>query len=492
MTVVVAWVWQGMAVAWATAITLGRMPRLNATTRHAVWWFALVAVLVLPLLQPHTPAAPSATVAPGMEPPLLPAGVFVVPAVPDWLMACGIAIWLGTVVIGLVRIPSGVRRLVALKAASWPLPTARQARLTMWGSVRHSGRRAELRISDEVPGACALGLGRPVILVSRAWVDALSDEDLDQIVMHEHAHLARYDDWLRLLQSVIASAAGLHPAVRFILHEIDIEREAACDDLVVSRTGAARRLAACLVNAARASAMNAGAYEPEVIPGAVRSAPALRVRVTRLLDAGRDRDPRLARVTCLASVVTLVTALTASRWVEPRVIFLEAPTPMSDDVPMSTIPSRVLPWGAVRAAAAPGATRMPSRAPRPASVIANDVAVTSLTRQSAGVPWEPSFAPSVRKPERAVLLVNRPLQDGFAAPSIEIGVVSVSAMRSADWPSVASERTKSWIEVADSGTALAADGAKRAGLATGIGVRRAGSSIGRFFARAGKTVASSF
>ena len=484
MTLVTAWVWQGMVIAWATAIALGRMPRLNATTRHAVWWFALVAVLVLPLLQPHAPASASATVAPGMEPSLLPAGVFAVPAVPDWLMACGIATWLGTVVIGLVRIASGVRRVRALKAGSWPLPTARQAQLTMWGSVRHSGRRAELRMSDEVPGACALGLGRPVILVSRTWVDALSDEDLDQIVMHEHAHLARYDDWLRLLQSVIASVAGLHPAVRFILRKIDVEREAACDDLVVSRTGAARRFAACLVNAATASAMTAGAYEPEIIPGAVRSASALRVRVTRLLDAGRDRHPRLARVTCLASVVMLMATLTASRWVEPRVIFLEGPTLVSDDTPMNTIPSRMVPRETVRVAAAPRATRMPLHAPRPASAIANDAAVTPLTRKFVEARREPWFAPPVREPEEATLLVNRPLQDSFAVPSIEIAIISVSATRSADWSSVASE-------IAGSGTALA-DGAKRAGFATGIGVRNAGNSIGSFFARAGKTVAGSF
>ena len=51
MTLVAAWVWQGMVIAWATAIALGRMPRLNATTRHAVWWFALVAILLLPLVQ---------------------------------------------------------------------------------------------------------------------------------------------------------------------------------------------------------------------------------------------------------------------------------------------------------------------------------------------------------------------------------------------------------------------------------------------------------
>jgi len=491
VTLVVAWVWQGIAVAWATAIALGRMPRLNATTRHAIWWFALVAVLVLPLLQPHVPASPSTTVAPGMEPPLRPAGVFAVPAVPAWLMACGIAVWLGTVVIGLVRIAWGVRRVRALKAGSWLLPTARQAQLTMWSSVRKTGRRAELRMSDDVSGACALGLGRPVILVSRGWVDALSDEDLDQIVMHEHAHLARYDDWLRVLQSVIAGVAGLHPAVRFILRKIDVEREAACDDLVVSRTGAARRLAACLVNAATASAITAGAYEPEIIPGAVRSAPALRVRVTRLLDAGRDRHPRLARVTCLASVVMLFATLTASTWVEPRVIFLESPTLMSHDTLTSSIASRTVARGTMLVATAPGTEGTPSHAARPASVISNGVTVPRSTRKSVEVRRERWFVAQVREPEEAILLVNRPSRNSFAAPSIEGATVSGSAMRSADWSSAASEQTRPWIEVADSGTALA-DGAKRAGYATGIGVRKAGSSIGSFFARAGKTVAGRF
>ena len=491
MTVLVAWVWQGIAVACGTAIALGRMPRLNATTRHAVWWFALVAVLVLPLLQPDTPALASPAAASGLEPRLLSARVLALPAAPDWLIACGIAIWLGALVIGLARIASGVRLVRALKAGSWLLPPARQARLTMWSSVRDSGRRAELRISDEVSGACALGLGRPVILVSRTWVDVLSDEDLDQIVMHEHAHLARYDDWLRLLQSVIASVAGLHPAVRFILRNIDVEREAACDDLVVSRTGAARRLAACLVNAATASAIAAGVCEPEVIPGAVGSAPALRVRVTRLLDAGRDRHPRLARVTCLASVVMLLAIVTASTWVEPRVIFLEGPTLISHDSLTSSIPSRTVARGTMRVAAAPVAARMPPHVARPAPVISNGMTVTPPTRQVVGVPREPGFVPPVREPEKAILLVNRPVRDGFAAPSIERARVAGSAMRSPEWSSVASEQTRPWIEVADSGTALA-DGAKRAGFATGTGVRKAGSSIGSFFARAGKTVAGSF
>src|SRR2546426_548966 len=207
-----------MVIVWATAIALGRMPRLNAATRHAIWWFALGAVLVLPLVQPDALVRLSATVPTGPQPLWFPTRVVAVLPAPDWLITCAIAIWLGTAVAGLVSIASGIRRLVSLKARSEPLPRARHSRLAMWSSLRDPGPRPDLRVSDEARGASALGLGRPAILLSRAWVDALSDEDLDQIVMHEHAHLARHDDWLRLLQSVIGSVAGLHPAVRFALH----------------------------------------------------------------------------------------------------------------------------------------------------------------------------------------------------------------------------------------------------------------------------------
>ena len=49
MTFIVTWPWQGLAIAWMTAAAVRTMPRLNAATRHAVWWLALAAVLSLPV-----------------------------------------------------------------------------------------------------------------------------------------------------------------------------------------------------------------------------------------------------------------------------------------------------------------------------------------------------------------------------------------------------------------------------------------------------------
>ena len=107
----------------------------------------------------------------------------------------------------------------------------------MWSLARGFGRRAELRVSADLRGACAIGFGQPVIVVADTLVDALTDDELDQVVMHEHAPP---DAPRRLGQSasrrLIAVAPGLHPAVRW-LGRIDLEREAACDDHVVRRTG---------------------------------------------------------------------------------------------------------------------------------------------------------------------------------------------------------------------------------------------------------------
>ena len=51
MTTIVAWLWQGLAIAALTAFGLNRMRHLNAATRHTIWCLALAAVVVLPIVQ---------------------------------------------------------------------------------------------------------------------------------------------------------------------------------------------------------------------------------------------------------------------------------------------------------------------------------------------------------------------------------------------------------------------------------------------------------
>ncbi len=44
------WLWQGLALTAIAAVALSRLRRLNAATRHRVWWVTLWLVLLLPLL----------------------------------------------------------------------------------------------------------------------------------------------------------------------------------------------------------------------------------------------------------------------------------------------------------------------------------------------------------------------------------------------------------------------------------------------------------
>ena len=247
MTILVTWLWQGIVLAAVTMASLRWATRLNAATRHVVYWVALAAVLVLPAVSWLTAAAQPAPAL--LRFPVGPAAALdgaVAPvqiSLPDWAVAIVVGAWMGMLVVGLMRLSLCVRALRRLQTTSRPLCEQRQRQLPLWSNARGFGRRAELRVSAELRGACAIGLAHPVIVVADTLVDALTDDELDQVIMHERAHLMRYDDWSSLLQALIASVAGLHPAVRWLGTQIDLEREAACDDSVIGthRRGEALR-----------------------------------------------------------------------------------------------------------------------------------------------------------------------------------------------------------------------------------------------------------
>ena len=204
--------------------------------------------------------------------------------------------------VGLAQLAYSVQAVRRLKASCRRLVTPREADLPMWSAVKDRGRAVRVRASDHVRTAAVLGLTRPVVAVPRDAAEALTPHEIDQIVLHEYAHVQRYDDWTKLLQVLIGAFAGWHPAVRLMMREIDFEREAACDDYVVDITGAPRAYARCLTKVIEM--MPGSSLDLAAVPHAYSSASQATTRIERLLDRKRPSG-RLKLMPAMAGSATL-------------------------------------------------------------------------------------------------------------------------------------------------------------------------------------------
>lgn len=82
-----------------------------------------------------------------------------------------------------------------------------------------------------------VGSLRPVILLPVGIVTGLSSHELELILIHELAHIRRFDYLANLIQSAVETCLFYHPAVWWVSQCIRVERERCCDDAVVSSTG---------------------------------------------------------------------------------------------------------------------------------------------------------------------------------------------------------------------------------------------------------------
>lgn len=313
MTLLLAWAWQGLVLTLAVHLALRALRRLDAATRHALWWGTLGAVVLLPVVLAATrPSSGGAAASSGLPIPDEPArsgSLLTVPAPPAAVGQAAVGIWLAFTAIRLGRLGHGWRAMQRIVRESASLDAAIEGRLVHLADARRTGPPMTLRLSESVRVPCAVGLGHAVVLLPPSLARTLDAADLDRIVLHEYAHLLRRDDRWRLAQALLEALVGLHPAVAWIGRQIELEREAACDDVVVALSGERQRYAGALVETAR-HARRAGPRAPSALPlapAATRAGRLLRVRVERLLDAGRPRRLRPA-VPSLAAGCALLTA----------------------------------------------------------------------------------------------------------------------------------------------------------------------------------------
>jgi beta-lactamase regulating signal transducer with metallopeptidase domain len=423
MTTFLNGIWQGGILAVTMWLLLKLLPRLNPTTRFTVLWFTLLAVVAVPFRTvmpgvsiPGPRAESVASAARNTPPPttfpqretrkiefkatsakarfepgfqtsaqsgresgwvrqlrnaasvISSAAMAAVEPSPirirsgRFLRAFEIA-WALLSLTLLARLGSGYRELGRLKSGATAAPEEMQLWFKKLYASHGVQRQVRLLVSNHVPAPISLGFLSPAILLPQDLLAALSDSELEHIVLHELSHLKRWDDWSNLVQKFIEAMLPIQPAIYWIGRRMSLEREMACDDWVIAATGTARRYASSLVKVAELSRWEDAGI---LAAGAGGNRSQLLRRVHHALDRTRNSTPKLAIGPLGVAVATIFALLYLSART-PQIIAL-AQTPADENgrqTATAQLLASALPQPIVAAALVPRLGAQPARANSP-------------------------------------------------------------------------------------------------------------------------------
>jgi beta-lactamase regulating signal transducer with metallopeptidase domain len=271
---------EGLGIALLAWVLLRVIRRQNSGTRFTVWFSALLGIAALPLFG-HL-ASSGAGVTQRSE--------ITMPA--SWALYI-FAGWLLVAAAGLARVGIGFWHLRQLRKACVPIDRA--ALDPLWRKAVEefgSPRPVAICVSDQLRVPTAIGFIRPLVVMPSWTMQELSPTELNAILLHELAHLRRWDDWTNLVQKILGALFFFHPAVWWIEKKLSLEREMACDDLVLARTASPWVYAECLVSLAEKSFLRRGLA---LAQAAVNHMAHVSLRVSQILDVNRPSATRVWR-----------------------------------------------------------------------------------------------------------------------------------------------------------------------------------------------------
>jgi len=375
---------EGIGIALLASVLLCLTTCRNSSTRFLVWFSALLTIAGLSVAACTGGAGASVGTA---------AAKFTLPA--SW-MAYALAAWGVIACLGIVRVVWGLWRVRSLRSQSAPLvdvdpEVARQL------SACDSGRRVRMYVSEELRVPTAIGYFRPAVLIPRWAITDLSSVELNTIVLQELGHLRRWDDWTNLAQKVLRAVLFFHPAVWWLDSRLSLEREIACDDLVLAKTADARGYAECLVSIAEKSVLRTRLALAVAAVGRVGQTA---LRLTRILDQHRLPETRVSRMAVALAGSLGVAALAVLPHVPAIVVFQEnsqqslSAINASESGGHNGIGASYIPVRMTQSAndqrqpfAVPAVVKMPTRSSRPLPRSKATVLRTAHKRNAPTTPW---------------------------------------------------------------------------------------------------------
>jgi len=248
----------------------------NSSARFAVWFSALLALAALPLL-----GAAAWSHARIPAPSLNRSAI----TLPGYWAVYLFAAWAAIAASQLAGVGRGLWHLHVLRKSCVPVdPAVVDIRLRETLARNQSARPVSLYTSDRVHVPTAIGLVKPAVVLPGWVMQELSPDELNQILLHELAHLRRWDDWTNLTQKVVKALFFFHPAVWWIERRVSLEREMACDDAVLAETASPRAYAECLAHLAEKTLIQRSVALAQAALGRIRQTS---LRVAQILDANR-------------------------------------------------------------------------------------------------------------------------------------------------------------------------------------------------------------
>jgi len=317
--------WQAALIALAVWTVFRFRARINAATRHAIWWCTLAVILILPFTRQIAsvvqPSRPPGTTFRRVQDTVKTTSAAAPEVVVLRLPASPESRWPGLLVFLWMAI--ALSRLMQLVRSYFYFRRVRRRAMASPIRLPHLKRVAIVLISPEIESPMAVGFRPPAVLLPASSIGNLSEEQREHILLHEAAHLAAYDDWTNLLLRFLRALLNLHPVAIGIIRQIECERELACDDWVVERTGSARPYARTLAHMLEAGSASRG---PVLASGFLGGKSRIGRRIEILLRRGRTFSARIARREALVSAAVLLLLIVAASFA-PHWIALAQGTP---------------------------------------------------------------------------------------------------------------------------------------------------------------------
>ena len=288
----IASVWQGLLLTAAAWLALKAFPligiRISPGTRFVLWMIVFILSAALPFsalfegqslfAEPHKTGA-----------------LFSAPHLPAiWAVAI-VGVWALASLLSMGQLLWNIYRLDMLARTSTPLPVEAlsselQALLENSRSARQASRPVDICLSDRIDSPVVIGFFRPAVVIPRWLWRKLTPSEMNQIMMHELAHLERRDDWTNLLQKFLRALFPLNPALLLAERQLCWEREMACDDAVLDAAINPKEYATCLTSLAENKLLR---RVQSLAPGAWQRHSELVDRVHRILAHKGAFRPRL-------------------------------------------------------------------------------------------------------------------------------------------------------------------------------------------------------